>query len=123
MCKSAIARRKMNRPENAFMASSGLEVQWMLFDIGWSDHLQPQVMRPFAMDNAVSDPLMTWQRRFIGLLCMNGSSMVVSARMPAIKDHDVGLRHSSCLPSFFNEPVCYVIVSIEENHPLSLMQG
>lgn len=52
---------------------------------------------------------------------MNGSSVVVSARIPAIKDHDGGLRRGSCLPSFFNEPVGNIIVSIEENNPLSPM--
>lgn len=50
---------------------------------------------------------------------MNGSSMVVNARMPAIKDYDIGLRHGSYLPSFFNKPVCYVIVCIQEDNPLS----
>ncbi|MEL2745688.1 hypothetical protein R9M53_01390, partial [Escherichia coli] len=45
---------------------------------------------------------------------MNRSSMLVSTGMPAIKDHDVGLRRTNCLPSFFYEPICYIVVRIKE---------
>lgn len=102
--ESTIARCKMNRLKNVFMAPAGLEAQWMLPDIGWPDHLQPQIMRPFAVCNTVSNPLITWQRRTIGLLFVNRSSMLVSTGMPAIKDHDVGLRRTNCLPSFSMNP-------------------
>lgn len=121
--ESTIARCKMNRLKNVFMAPAGLEAQWMLPDIGWPDHLQPQIMRPFAVCNTVSNPLITWQRRTIGLLFVNRSSMLVSTGMPAIKEHDVGLRRTNCLPSFFYEPICYIVVRIKEYNLFSLVQG
>ncbi|ESA86727.1 hypothetical protein HMPREF1601_03254 [Escherichia coli 907779] len=54
---------------------------------------------------------------------MNRSSMLVSTGMPAIKDHDVGLRRTNCLPSFFYEPICYIVVRIKEYNLFSLVQG
>lgn len=121
--ESTTTRCKMNRLKNVFMAPAELEVQWVLPNIGWLDHLQPQVVRPFVVCNTVSNPPIIRQRHIIGLFFVNHFSMLVNTGMSAAKDYDIGLRRTSRLPSFFYEPIYCVVVHIGECNLFFLAQG